>query len=328
MIKLYKNINREDNKFIFIIKDNKFKYNMTKKDKYACPRCGFNSNNKNHMRNHLYNLKKICPATKNNIEFTNEIKEYILNNRIYIIAKSENPTQIINNNQINYYNQINNLISGINPNDKINKYIKYKNIELIDIDNTLNDIFKEKTNKLKNNKFKNFHLNFESIINIIDEITTINDINKLNIFYDNIINKIKIFCDDEWCSFLTDFGIKNIVDKIQYAYLNSYECYIIRKLINENNYKSKMELHEILTEYYKFLAWFDNQPYIYRKNNNTILYNDNDDKYYEPDDNYSIYDNYYKIYNDILSKINKSEQSKVKRGIESIIKKNTKQKIF
>ena len=208
--------------------------------------------------------------------------------------------------------------------DKINKYIKYKNIELNDIDETLTKTFKEKTDKLKNNKFKNFHLNLESIINIIDEITTINDINKLNIFYDNIINKIKIFCDDEWCSFLIDFGIKNIVDKIQYAYLNSYECYIIRKLINENNYKSKIELQEILEEYYKFLAWFDIQPYIYKKNNNTILYNDTDDKYYESDDNYSIYDNYYKIYNDILSKINKIEQSKVKKGIESIIKKNTK----
>ena len=297
---------------------------MTKKDKYTCPRCGFNSNNKNHMRNHLYNLKKICPATQNNIDFTDEMKEFILKNRIYIIPKFEKPYQIIHINQINYYNQINNLICGININDKINKYIKYKNIELIDIDDTLNNIFREKNNKLKNNKFKNFHLNLESIINIIDEITTINDINKLNIFFDTIINKIKIFCDDEWCSFLVDFGIKNIIEKIQYAYLNSYECYIIRKLINESDYKSKIELKEILEEYYKFLAWFDIQPFIYRKNNNSILYNDNDDKYYEPNEDYDIYHKYYKLYDVILSKINKIEQSKVKKGIESIIKKNSK----
>ena len=37
---------------------------MAKKDKYTCPRCGFNSNNKNHMRNHFYNLKKIIAKSE------------------------------------------------------------------------------------------------------------------------------------------------------------------------------------------------------------------------------------------------------------------------
>jgi len=80
------------------------------------------------------------PAIKNNVELTNEIKEYILNNRIYIIPKQEPQIQqpIINNQIINNYQQINNLISGINSVDKINKYIKYKNIELVDIDETIN----------------------------------------------------------------------------------------------------------------------------------------------------------------------------------------------
>ena len=54
------------------------------KDNYLCIRCGFNTKIKNDIRRHFYNLKKICPAIKNNIELTDEIKEYILNNRIYI----------------------------------------------------------------------------------------------------------------------------------------------------------------------------------------------------------------------------------------------------
>ena len=99
---------------------------------------------------------------------------------------------------------------------------------------------------------------------------------------------------------------------------------IIRKIINEKNYQSNQELKEILEEYYKFLAWFDIKPYIFKKNNNKILFNDNDDKYYESDNDYSIYDDYYKLYTNIILKINKSEQSKVKKGIENIIKKNTK----
>ena len=124
-------------------------------------------------------------------------------------------------------------------------------------------------------------------------------------------------------SLLIDFGIITLIDKIQYEYLNSYKCYLIRKIINENNYQSKQELKKILGEYYKFLGWFDIKPYIYRKNNNKFLFNDNDDKYYD-DGDYSIYDDYYKLYNNIILKINKTEQSKVMKGIENIIKKKYK----
>ena len=42
---------------------------------------------------------------------------------------------------------------------------------------------------------------------IIDEITTINDISQLNILYDDILNKIKIFCEGEWKSLLFEIGI-------------------------------------------------------------------------------------------------------------------------
>lgn len=59
------------------------------KDNYLCIRCGFNTKIKNDIRRHFYNLKKKCPAIKNNIELTDEIKEYILNNRIYFIPKVE-----------------------------------------------------------------------------------------------------------------------------------------------------------------------------------------------------------------------------------------------
>jgi hypothetical protein len=271
------------------------------------------------MKIHLYNLKKICPATKNNITLTDEIKQYILDNRIYKIDKPIQPQQIINN-----YQQINNLITNMDLFDKVDKYIKYKNIELPDLDETINDTFLLKSNKLKNNKFKNFELNLQNIIEIIDEITTINDITKLNILYDNILDKIKILCDGEWKLLLIEFGIKDIIDKIQTYYLDSYECYLIRKIKNENILKTKIELQERLYEYYKFLAWFNIEPYIYKKNNNKILFNNNDSEFDKYIDDFSIYDEYYDIYRKIISKINKTEQNKVKKGIENIIKKNTK----
>ena len=54
-----------------------------KRDNYQYPRCGYDVENKYCMRRHFYISKNICPALDNNIELTQEIKEYVLANRIY-----------------------------------------------------------------------------------------------------------------------------------------------------------------------------------------------------------------------------------------------------
>ena len=56
---------------------------------YTCCRCGYKTSEKYRMNNHLYKKIKSCPAIENNIELTNEIKEFILNNRIYKIPKEK-----------------------------------------------------------------------------------------------------------------------------------------------------------------------------------------------------------------------------------------------
>ena len=55
--------------------------------KYCCIRCGYDTKLKNDMRNHFYTRKKKCPPAYNNIELTDEIKAFILDNRIYVIPK-------------------------------------------------------------------------------------------------------------------------------------------------------------------------------------------------------------------------------------------------
>ena len=77
-------------------------------------------------------------------------------------------------------------------------------------------------------------------------------------------------------------------------------------------------------DYYKFLAWFDILPYIFEKNNNKILYNNDHDLFRNMCDNFDISDTFFSKYQVILAKINKTEQNKVKKGIENIIRKNTK----
>ncbi len=57
--------------------------------KYTCIRCGYIAKQKAHIRKHFYELTKPCPALLNDIELTDEIKIYILANRIYRIPKPE-----------------------------------------------------------------------------------------------------------------------------------------------------------------------------------------------------------------------------------------------
>ena len=60
------------------------------------------------------------------------------------------------------------------------------------------------------------------------------------------------------------------------------------------------------------------------KNNNNILYNNDHDLFRNICNNFNISDTYFSKYQVILAKINKTEQNKVKKGIENIIRKNTK----
>jgi HNH endonuclease len=61
---------------------------MPKKHPYTCPRCEYFTSKKTDMYKHLYNVKKPCPALKINIELTDDIKKYILDNRIYNTSQS------------------------------------------------------------------------------------------------------------------------------------------------------------------------------------------------------------------------------------------------
>ena len=52
------------------------------KENYTCIRCSYNTKLKPNMYRHFYFNKK-CPATNKDIDLTDDVKQYILNNRIY-----------------------------------------------------------------------------------------------------------------------------------------------------------------------------------------------------------------------------------------------------
>lgn len=76
---------------------------------YTCCRCNYKTPIKARMVRHLNTLKTICPGTCNNIELTKEIKDCIVENRVYKIPKTnvkKIPSEIdtkININEGNIY---------------------------------------------------------------------------------------------------------------------------------------------------------------------------------------------------------------------------------
>lgn len=60
---------------------------MSKSIDYECPRCAYKTHHRGHMRNHLYHKNKMCPATKSIVELTDDIRDYVLDNKIYPVAQ-------------------------------------------------------------------------------------------------------------------------------------------------------------------------------------------------------------------------------------------------
>jgi hypothetical protein len=254
---------------------------MTKKP-YTCPRCDYITTLKANMRKHLYKRQEICPATTNRVELTDDIKEDILKNRVYLIPKPVKETTIINNIQNN--NTMNNYIKNMDSLDKIKKYINYNDIDLVSIEDDLENTFSARVKKLEGNKFKfGYDIDENRLFDIIEEICKIRrgDFKKLNIVYDDKMKELNLFKSGSWEILILDRGLREIVSLLQDYFLNYYEKYLVMKIYKEVNEQEKMKYREDLERHYKLLGCFDLPPYIKDKNDLEIL-----EKYYNEDPDY------------------------------------------
>ena len=293
------------------------------------------------MRRHLYENKKIYPSLQNNVEVTDDIKEYILANRIYNIPlpikesqtqPQPTPQQIINQ-TINHYHQINNVVSNMDVIDKINRYTDYKNIEIIDLEDRIEDQYHKQIKRLEHGKVTStFRLDYQNIMEVIDSVTCIKDIDTLNVLYDEVLNKLKLYFSGEWRNVLLEAGIKQIIEKIQVCYLDHYECFLIRRYNDSSfQWQLKTQIKEHIEDYYKFLSIFEITPYVYQKTNNEILYSMEDPRYHNTDtsdDKHSIEDEWYPRYIAIKNKLSISEVNKVKKEVHNIVKRNSKASVI
>ena len=290
---------------------------------YECIRCNYESTFKANMRRHLYTLKEICPGVKNDIELTPEIKEKILANRVYKIPNVKEPKAptIIQNIQNN--NTINNYIKNMDPLDKIEKFMNYKDIELLCLEEDIENNFSARIDKMEHDKFKyGYNIDENRLFDIIDEISKIRsgDFKQMNIIYDEKLKELNLYKSGSWENFIIDRGIKEVVEMLKDYFLDYYEKYLLRKIhLLEKNEHEKAKYREDMERHYKFLGSFDLTPYVNDKDNMDILGEDDGDY-----GKYDIEEKWMSKYNAIVYDLKKGEINKIKKNITDILKNNTK----
>jgi hypothetical protein len=331
------------------------------KQNYECPRCGIYSERKSVIRDHLTKRKKTCPATKENIDLTPEIIEYILVNRIYkkapdpvttlansspmalALVGNQSANNINNMNQlINQYNHTHNFVINIDPLTKINELQKYLGKETLDFDSHVEDTYDDMSNKLRTNDIRHGNVQFDesNFINMVNTISKskMQDLEDMCVFFHTEDKQLFISRGEgTWEDKSVDEGLDIIVRTLADYYLDHYEKYLIRKLESVSGGKLRQEhagLLDSLKDYYRFICAFRVQSCTVGKNDTQILYNDEDPEYNEDIpphelDKHILVDKYGKLYSDIANATTKSQikmlRKKVLEGVNTMTKKNMRE---
>jgi uncharacterized protein YPO0396 len=145
--------------------------------------------------------------------------------------------------------------------------------------------------------------------------------------YDEKLNKLRLYDEGEWLSFLINTGMNKLIKIIQHEYLNAYEVYLIKKTRDTKvNFRDKQEIKEHIYAYYHFLGCFDIDPYVKNQNDQTVLAFPEKIEEFKSE-KFEIQEHFIPRYEDIKSKITKSDVAKTKKEVLDIIKRNSKNNI-
>jgi hypothetical protein len=267
------------------------------------------------MRRHFNETVNKCPASSNNIELAEEIKEYILENRVYHIPKKNSDT-IIN------YNTLNKFIVQMNIPDKINYLLEYQNKRLLDVEDDLEKHFQNRIGRLESDKYQGgYLLSEDGIFDLINKFTKVGQeqFERFNIFYYKAVKRFKLFRGTSWEEFLEDTGARELVALIKSYFLDNYEQYLIKHLHGRDvRCLNRVELKQHLEIYYRFIGIFDLVPYICDLEDQEVLGH----RLLEENDNF-LAKTYMEVYSDQKKMIKPQERKRTKRKIVDIINGNT-----
>jgi hypothetical protein len=273
------------------------------------------------MKRHLFEKKKECPGQLADIELTIDIKECILQNRVYKAHPPPAPTQP-NNTQINIIKaEIQSQVRSADIIGKLKYFHRMNNSQLINFSDHVESELGRQAINLNTGKLSQYYLDIDDIINIVDQITTCQEVEKMCLALDNVNNKIYIHDNGEWQAKIFGQGIKTILTALKETFFDYYECYLIRKIEDPTTDQGSRNIFkDRIDTYYRLLFALDIQPYIIGKSDKELLYAEDSDD--DDDDVYNVQEKYYERYQKQMRSAN--NEKKVARHVESLVKGNLK----
>lgn len=234
---------------------------------YTCPRCGYQTKNKKHMERHLFEKKTVCPATKEVIELTDDIKKHILANRILIKPKPKKD-KIVNN-------IVNNYISNTSSIERLEHYFQFMQIKPIGYGDKIEKIHQKMIDQLTDNESnsgKYITINQDKFLNSIEKSILVENqqFDQLNLMFNKELQKIMINRETQWESYLMDAGIHEIVRIFRDYYMEFYEYNKVKLIFGNIDGVNKYQQENYLREYYQIISKFDVEPSAYQQKNEVI----------------------------------------------------------
>ena len=288
---------------------------------YHCPRCGYKTIQRSDIKKHFQRIRD-C-VNNNNIVLTKEIKEEVLLSHVYHPPKE--PSQIINNNQqINNFNMFNNIVNTMDVEERMGCFLDYKEIQLNDFENGLENTFANRLSRLETNAPKGqYLLGLDDLFKLINEVTSIktDDIRTFNVLFDQVVKRFRFYKSKRWESFLEEIGSKELVSMIKSYYLDTYEQYLFKNLYPDPKNSTNMNRfngQEYLEIYYKFLSAFELNPFVKGKSDYDIIERD-----LKENNEYYLTETYSELYAKIKGELKSNEKNYITKKVINIVKENT-----
>jgi len=290
-----------------------------KKTIYVCPRCNYTNSNRTDMKRHLYRVR-LCP-NKNGLYLTDEIREEVLNHHEYH-PETQKPIQ----NNINNYNMMLGILNSMESLDKVKLLTDHQKLPVLDIEDDLEKKYEILVKRLETGDMTyGYFLGLDDLFNIVNNCTLhqSGEYIHFNVFFDKMVNRLKLWRGRSWETYLEDAGIKQLVSLIKSYYLDSYEIYLIRNLHNIGRVRiNRWQVKDHLSIYYQFLVVFGLEPHIVNLDDDEVLG-------YNPKEGQSNYlaTTYSKLYNEQKKSQKESTIKATKRKIVNIVKDNSIQNV-
>ena len=218
---------------------------------------------------------------------------------------------------------MNNLVTRIDDLTKLMSYMDHTQTPLVNFSDKVDDMYAKHRFAMDTMRSKNIFLENSVMFETIDDVTSAQDLTMLNVLYEEVAQKLRIYDDNKWRTFLFETGIAEIITRIKECYLDVYERYLL-KLWHDpsSSLPKKAYIKEHVEEYYRFIACYSLNPFVQEQSDQEII---GDDK---PIKRYDVCEKWYPIYKDIKENLNVAYISRIKRDVANIVKRNAKANVL